>query len=80
MIASLLIIQRVASKSALTGEAVVSGSISSFKARSRGEFTDCSDVLPGGETMGSLRKPGKNSSGELGVVIETTVELNQGRV
>ena len=54
MIAPLLVIQRVANKSALTSNTIVSGRLSPFEARSRGELTDGSDALPGGDPTSSV--------------------------
>ena len=52
VIASLLIVQRVASKSALTSKTVASGRISEFEARSREELTG-RDTLPSGHSTSS---------------------------
>ena len=54
VIAPLLIIQRVANKSALTKKTLVSGRLSSFKARSRGELTGGDDALPDGDFVSSV--------------------------
>ena len=75
VIAPLLIIQRVADKSALTSDTVVSRHIS-FEARSRGEFTSESGTLPGGCRMGLAVRHEKNS-GELGVGVETTIDSHR---
>ena len=47
MIAPLLIIQRVADQSALMGNAIVTGYMSSFHVRSRVESISASGVAPG---------------------------------
>ena len=72
-IASLLIIQRVANKSALTSNTIASGHLSSFRARSGGT-TGTSDALPSGDPANSVNRHGA-ASGELEVgVQETTIE------
>ena len=73
VIAPLLIIQRVANQSALTGSAVVSGNVSSFRARSRRELTTRGVTFPGRDSMSSADENGKNSD-EPGVEVETTTE------
>ena len=75
-IAALLIIQRVANKSALTSNTVASGHLSSFKFGSRGQSTGDSD-LPYECPMSSLEGRGVGS-GELGV--RTTIDVHQGKV
>ena len=68
MIASLLIIQRVANKSALTGNTVVSRHISGPEFRNKGCLADGSGTLPGGGSpMNSVDGCG-TSSGELEAV------------
>ena len=70
MIASLLIIQRVANKSALTSNTVASARLSDFKARSRGQpMTGGGAILSGGDSMSSVDERGTNS-GELGATID----------
>ena len=69
VIASLLIIQRVANKSALTSNTLVTGHLSTFKARGRGGTTDTSCTLPGEDPTISVDRRGV-SSGELDVGIE----------
>ena len=76
MIAPLLIIQRVADKSALTSDAIVSGSVSSLKTGSQEELTSGNDAL-GGYSMSSEGKRGINSSGKLGVVVETAINFHR---
>ena len=75
MIASLLIIQRVANRSALTSNTVASGRLSDFKARSQGQLTTGSDALPsGGDPASSVDERGTDS-GEPGVGI-TMVDIH----
>ena len=73
VIASLLIIQRVANKSALTSKTIVSGHLSTFKARSRGGTSCTSGPLPGGGPASWEDKRGVSSS-ELGVGVESMTE------
>lgn len=73
MIAPLLIIQRVASRSALTSESVTSGHISSFKAETRGELTSDSGPF-GGDPISSVDEDG-TSSGQVGVESLTMIEF-----
>ena len=73
VIAPLLIIQRVANQSALTGSAVVSGNVSSFRARSRRELTTGGVTVPERDSMSSADENGKNSD-EPGVEVEITTE------
>ena len=75
MIASLLIIQRVANKSALTSNTVTSGRLSDFKAKSQGQLTTGNGALPsGGDPMSPVDERGTNS-GELGVGM-TTIDVH----
>ena len=57
--------------------AITSGSISEFKARSRGELTGGGGALPGGDRVNSADEGGMNS-GELavGVAIMDIVDLH----
>ena len=64
VIAPLLIILRVANRSALTSKTIASGRISGFKARSRGELTDGAGILPTGTPVSSTDE-GEMDSGEL---------------
>ena len=75
VIAPLLIIKRVANKSALTSNAIISGQTSSSGVRSRGKLTGGSDPLFGGDPMNSVDEYGMNSS-ELRV--ETAADFHQG--
>ena len=72
MIASLLIIQRVANKSALTGNSVVSRHTSGPKFRTQECLTDGSGTLPGGrDPMDSVDGCGTSSAElEAGTVID----------
>ena len=54
IIAPLLIIRRIADKSALTRNTVVSGRISEFKATTSGEFTGGSGAPPAGDSTSSV--------------------------
>ena len=65
VIASLLIIQRVANKSSLTSETVAPGSVGPFKARSRWGLSGGSSALPSVCPMSSMGECEINSSGEL---------------
>ena len=67
----MLIILRVADKSAVTSGTVVSGRISGFKARSRGELTSGSGDLPGGDPANSSDE-GVTNTYELRVGVQTT--------
>ena len=78
VIAPLLIIQRVANKSALTSN-TVTGRISSFKAGSRGTSMGSSGALPSGDSMSSV-DDGQTSSCEFEVGIETTNDFHQDKV
>ena len=78
VIAPLLIIQRVANKSALTSNTLVSGRLSTFKARSRGELTDGGGAVPGGDPTSSVGEHGMDS-GELRVGVEATTDALQER-
>ena len=71
VLAPLFIIHRVANKSALTSKSLVSGHLSTFKARSRGKLTDSSGDVPGEDSMTPINESGTNS-GEPGVGIGTT--------
>ena len=66
VIAPLLIIVRVADRSALTSNTLVPVRVGDFKARTQEEFTGGSDTLPGGDPVGSADKRLLNS-GELWV-------------
>ena len=76
VIAPLLVIQRVANKSALKSNTVVSGRLSSFEARTRGELTDGSGALPGGDPTSSVDRHGV-SSGEPRSEVETTTDSHR---
>ena len=73
MIAPLLIILRVANKTALTSEAIVPGRISTFKARTRGESAGGGGTLPGVDPMSSVDEY-RTNSGELRVGVKTMIE------
>ena len=78
VIASLLIVQRVASNRALTRNAIVTGNINPLYDGGRGESTGGSDTTPSDHPM-DLEKYGKDSC-ELGVVVETTISFSRGEV
>ena len=73
MIAPLLIILRVANKTALTSNTVVAGRVSTFKARARGESADGGGTLLSGDSTSSVDEIGMNSC-ELPVEFETGIE------
>ena len=77
MIAPLLVIQRVADKSALTSDSVASPHSSEFKARNGGQWTGDSGTLPTVDSMHLANRKGKNS-GELGVGVTTTIDFHWG--
>ena len=79
VIATLLVIQRVADKSALNSDSVVSKNFSEFKARSGGQLTVSSGILPGGDPMSSPSMNEKNSR-ELAVVVTTTIDFDRREV
>ena len=72
VIAPLLIIQRVANKSAFTSNTVTSACLSEFKARSHGRSTGCSGALPDGD----LTRRGVGS-GEPRSEVETTTDSHR---
>jgi len=74
VIAPLLIIRRIANKSALTSDTINPGSIGSFKARTREELTGSSVDISGGDP-GSFVGEREMDSGELGV--ETVIDLHR---
>ena len=77
MIAPLLIIKRVANRSALTSETIVTGNIGSFHARTR-ELTGGSDIPSRVYPVG-LADEHEKVSGELGVGVgmETTIDFHR---
>ena len=74
VIAPLLIIRRVANRSALTSETITTVRTISFNPRSREESTG--GALSGGDPMNSADECGK-SSVEFGVMVETTIDLQR---
>ena len=76
MIAPLLIIQRVADQSALTSTTIASRSTASLNTGIRGKTTNGSGTLAGGYAMDKYG----GASGDLGVGVETTVDLHQDKV
>ena len=79
VIAPLFVVHRVANKSALTSESLASGRMSTFKARSRGEPTDGSGAVPGGDPASSADERGMNT-GEPRVGVETTNDSHREEV
>ena len=77
VIAPLLIIQRVANKSALTGNTIASRHLSSFKARSRGMSMGGNVTLPDGGPINSVDSLGVGS-GDLGD--ETTTDFHLDKI
>ena len=77
MIAPLLIIKRVANRSALTSDTIATGHVGSFHARTR-ELTGGSDV-PSRVYPIDLADEHEKVSGELGfgVGIETTIDFHR---
>ena len=73
VIAPLLIILRVANKTALTSNTIVSGCIDTFKARTPGQSAGGDGTHPSGDSMSSVDERGTNSV-ELLVEVETTIE------
>ena len=78
VIAPLLIIKRVANRSALTSNTIATGHIGSFHARARGELTGGSDVPSRAYPVG-LTDEHEKASGKLefGVGVETTIDFHQ---
>ena len=75
MIAPLLIIKRVANRSALAGSIVVTGTVGSLKFGSGGGSRG-GGPLPSGSSSSSVDSCEK-SSGELGVGVGATIDLHQ---
>ena len=73
----MLVIQRVANKSALTSGTVAPGHTSEFKVRTPEELTGGGGTVPGRYTASSVDRRGV-ASGELGT--EITIDLHQDRV
>jgi len=69
VIAPLLIIRRVADRSALTSNTAGSGAISSLKVRNQVELTGVSAAFSGGNPKGSVGGCG-TSSGEVEIVTD----------
>ena len=79
VIAPLLIVQRVANKSALTSNTVVSGRLS-FRARGGEESTSGGGVLSDGYPVGSAgRHEYRNNFGEVEVEAEIAVDFLQNK-
>ena len=73
-IAPLLIIQRVANKSAVTNDVIAPGTMSSFRARTRGESTSDNAALPGVNPISSVGER-RTDAGEFGIV--TVIDLHR---
>ena len=73
MIAPLLVILRVANKSALASKTIASGQLSSFKAGTRGELTDGGTALLDEEPSSSADQSGVGSR-RLGTEVETMAD------
>jgi len=78
VIAPLLIIQRVANRSALTSDTIVTGTISSFHVGGRGELTSCDRTLPAVYPMKSADRYEKNTDGPGVRGAVTTIDLRPG--
>ena len=76
VIAPLLIIKRVADKSALTKNTIVSGRLSSFKTGAGGEVTGSSGTLSGGGPVSSVDGHGMPGSSEHGAGAGATIDLH----
>ena len=79
VIAPLLIVERVANRTALTSDSIVTGNVGTFRTRSRGESTGGSYARSGGQPMCSADSHGKGT-GEVGAVAETAVDPQDSRV
>ena len=77
--ASLLIVQRVANKSALANDTIVLGSSSLFKASLQGRLTGGSGTLSGGHPTRSVGEYGM-STVEHGIWVETVIEIRREKV
>lgn len=77
MIAALLIVQRVANRSALTSDTIVTGGISSFHFRSRGEPTRGSRTLSIEYPMVSVDNYEKDTGGPGIQGVETTSDFRK---
>ena len=73
----MLIIQRVANKSALTSDTVMSERDITFKARSLGESTGCSSPVPSNPPVSS-GDGSRENFGEVGA--ETAADFDRGKV
>ena len=73
VIAPFLIVLRVANRTALTSDTVVSGNVGSIHFRSHGKSTDEGGTLPDGNTVASTDAR-EDTPGELGDAIEATID------
>lgn len=79
VIAPFLITLRVANRSALTSDSIVSGSSGPIQFRSQGKSAD-SGPARGGDSIERWRDMYGKTSSELSVVVETTVDLHHDMV
>ena len=76
----MLIIQRVADKSALGSRTAAPGRADGFKDWNQGELTDGSYTLPDRHPMGSVGERGIHTASELGFGEDTVIDIHQDRV
>jgi len=80
VIAPLLIIQRVASRGALTSDTIVTGYTDSFHARSREESRGGDRVLQITYSMNSADNSTKNAGQPMDHGVEATIDFNRDHV
>lgn len=73
VIAPFLIVLRVAKRTALTNQAIVSGNIGSIRFKSQGESTSSGGALPDGNLTSSVDTNG-DIPGDLGAGAENTID------
>jgi len=78
-IAPLLIIQRIANRSALTSTTIPGSVLSSFRARSRWDLTGGSGALHSEHSMGPIGQR-MTDSGEDGIWVETRADSHRDEV
>ena len=71
-----MIILRVADRSTSTASVVISGIVGSAYGGSQGNITDGDGPLPNGNSTSSIDTSGK-ALNELGVMVETTIDLHR---
>lgn len=79
VIAPFLIIIRVANRSALTSDTVVSRGVGSIRFRKQGKSTIGGETIPDRHPVDSLDAYGE-TPGEIGVGTETTIDLRYDRI